>query len=174
MTGRRLLILAAPLALLLAGADWADVKLDDVKCRVEMPDKAKETTQKVGDANVKTYLVESGGGAYVVYVREAPFLGDATPEDIGKALDAGRDGAVKAVQGTLKKEEKNITLDDGKVAGRELIVEMGMPKGYLRARVYVVGKHMVQLIVVGGDSAGGEAFVKSKDADRFLSSLKTK
>jgi hypothetical protein len=157
------LLAVVPLALLLTGADWSELKLDEVKCTVKVPGPAKEVPQKADGAKARQYLVTTDGAAYVIYIREAPFIENATPEDIQAALAKGIEGAVKAVKGKAKGEPRD--LKDG-MHGHEVFVEME-GGSLLRMRVYAVGGHMVQTIVIGK-----EALVNGADANKFFESFK--
>ncbi|MCI0456986.1 MAG: DUF1559 domain-containing protein [Gemmataceae bacterium] len=90
--------------------------------------------------------------------------GGAKPGLEEAILNGARDGIPGKVPGARITNEEKITL--GTYPGRALTVDM--PKvGLIRARVYLVGNRLYQLMVLGNN-----AFITSPDAERFLGSLK--
>ena len=67
--------------------------------------------------------------------------------------------------GTFKSESK-IELD-GKHPGREILADIPSKGGAVRARVYLVGTRLYQIMVVGK-----KGFEESADTLKFLNSLK--
>jgi hypothetical protein len=64
--------------------------------------------------------------------------------------------------------EKKISLPGGH-HGREILANLNDKKGQIRARVYLVGSRMYQVMVMGIPG-----FVSAPDADTFLSSFELK
>ena len=75
-----------------------------------------------------------------------------------------RDGNAAGVGGKVLKD-KEITLGMDKVPGRDIVIEK--PDLHYRARIFLAGKRLYQVIVVGSRAA-----VTAKDADQYLDSFK--
>jgi len=136
------------------------------KFKAKFPSKPKESSQKVAGVALTAYAVEGKDGAYVVGVADLPIPAGETDKMIQDRLDGARDGAVKNVGGKLQ-DSKAITLDK-KYPGREVSATIAQPKeGILRARVYLVGSRLYQVLVIGT-----KEHATSKEADAFLESFK--
>jgi hypothetical protein len=85
--------------------------------------------------------------------------------DVGNMLDGARDGAVSNVGGTLLSENQ-IRLQG--YPGRELWIEADVDgqEGLARARIFLVGRRMYQILV-----AGPKSQFPSQDAERCLNSF---
>jgi hypothetical protein len=168
-------LLAAAAALLVAVAaapagetTLKEHKWDAGKCTVLIPGTPKELTNKgvsPGGTPVETSMLLVDGGKHVYLVAFTPNaeLAKASDELKKKALDDGRDAAVRSVKGKLLNEKDVKT---GDLAGREFQVDApGL--GVYRARMFIVGDRLYQLVV-----AGPKDIAQSKDADKFLDSFK--
>ena len=169
-------LLAAGL-LLCASTRGADPKADPPKLdfqkytsaagkfTVLFPGKPKEQVQEIdtkgGKLKVVTTTVDPAPNLiYVVSVNDYP-------EDVAKTepqalLKGVRDGN-KGEDGKIVKDEE-ITLGKDKVPGREILI--AKKTLYYRARLYLAGNRLYQLIVAGPKEA-----VTSKEADKFLDSF---
>ncbi len=172
---KRLGMFVAMAGLLLAAAAQAgetslkEFKWEAGKCTVLMPGTPKELPPNKGvgpnGMTVETHMVLLDAGKHVyllAYTANADLL-KASDELKKKALDDGRDAAVRNIKGKLTSEK------DVKVAGepgREIQIEApGL--GIYRARLVIIGDRLYQLVV-----AGPEEIARSKDADKFLDSFK--
>jgi hypothetical protein len=111
----------------------------------------------------KIFLVDNKTAAYLVAYQDNPAeIGKA---EENKALEKMRDGVKDQFKGKLL-ETKDMKLAD-KYKGIEFQVEIAEPKGIYRSRIYLVGKRLYQVSVVGmADIA------TSKESDQFLDSFK--
>jgi len=87
-------------------------------------------------------------------------------QGIEPTLDGSRNGAVQNVKGKLLKEQK-ITLGKQRLPGREILIEAAGGAAHVRARIYISGDRLYQVLV-----GGPEKFVASKEATAFLDSFK--
>ncbi len=147
------------------GADeWKLIAPEGADLTCEMPGAPKASNQKVdtavGPIEVILHVLEFEGGAFLVNSTTIP--PNAPAATIEERLNGARDGAVKNSQGKLL-EEKKIKL--GVNQGRELLIEQGSGL-FVRARVYMAGKRLVQVVAV---TKSKEA---TPDVTRFLDSLK--
>jgi hypothetical protein len=91
------------------------------------------------------------------------------PAEIKKAAlkqvyDSSRDGAVANMEGKLA-TEKDIKL--GEHSGREIQIEVAGGSRLFRARVFLVGQRLYQVVVFGTKESAS-----SKDTDKFFDSFK--
>ena len=135
---------------------------------ISMPDKPKadvlSTNTAVGVIDLNIFLIEMDDSAYIVSYADYPeSLVRNNNTDV--MLDGARDGAVANVDGKLL-AERRITLQG--YPGRELLVEAQSKgvQGLVRARVYLVGRRLYQMLV-----AGSEAQFSESDAEIFLNSF---
>ncbi|MFO0868554.1 MAG: hypothetical protein U0935_06355 [Pirellulales bacterium] len=145
-------------------ADWKVVSPEGADLSVEMPGEPQASRQKVdtvvGPIEIVLHILEVDGAAYLVNSTTIP--PNAPEATIEERLNGARDGAVKNSKGKLL-EEKKIKL--GVNQGRELLIEQ--PDGlYVRARVFMVGRRLVQAVTV---TKSKEA---TDDVQRFFDSLK--
>jgi hypothetical protein len=134
------------------------------KFRVMLPGTPREQTQRVAGITMKMFMVEQGGGAYMAAFADVPIRSDEPEWQTQQRLNGARDGALRNVQGVLVREGR-IRLH-GREPGREIEANLPNQRGVLRARFYIVGRRMYQVMVVGN-----RQWVSSGDADRFLNSL---
>lgn len=147
-------------------AEFKSFTSKEGKFKIEFPAQPTESKQNVPSpigqltANLFTAEIPQSMSVYVVAYTDYP--ANLVKKSDDAVLDGARDGCVKNVQGKLLSEKK-LTLD--KYPGREIAVELPGQARY-RARIYIVNLRLYQVITVGS-----EAFVKSKDADKFLDSF---
>jgi hypothetical protein len=154
-------------ALLLSGCgskEFKEFKSADGGFKVLMPGTPKEKTQATPGGELKMYLVEERNGAYMAGFANTPIPPNESEAQTQNRLDGARDGAVRNINGTLVKDTK-IKLA-GKEPGREIEANLPQNKGIIRARFYIVGSRMYQVMVVGTKSFAGSA-----DATKFLDSF---
>lgn len=162
-----LLAALAPLALAAQDKKPEPFVSKDGKFSVALPDKPAEKKSKaaVGDKSVDLYVftVAQKDRAFVVTYSDYPKdkIGDA------EKFVADRVAAnVANLKGKVAANEK-IALGKGKHPGREVRVEMADKKQLYRARVFLVGERVYQIVVLGPDE-----FVKGKDVDDYFASFK--
>lgn len=145
------------------GGDGAFVEFQpkDGGFKVLMPGQPQVRSQNEPGRAVTMYCVENANGAYSVGVVEVK-LPPNTPQEM--ILEMGCRGAVRSVQGKVTKS-KTISLE-GKYPGREVSADMGKDGGVFRARFYLVGPRIYQVLVMGYSD-----WVSSADADKFLDSF---
>jgi hypothetical protein len=133
------------------------------KFRVQMPGTPMQKRQRIGPVSLVMYTLENRDGAYMAGYCDVPIPFNEPEWQTQRRLDGAREGAIRNVNGGLLKENR-IRLH-GRDPGRE--IEANVPgKGIIRARFYVVGRRMYQMMVIGTP-----AFARSADATRFLDSL---
>jgi hypothetical protein len=138
------------------------------KFSVTMPEKPARKVQKVptqvGDIEAHYFVVERNARGYLACYSDYP-KGSVTEDNVQKVLDGAVDGCVKGLKGKLLSDEK-AALGKEKHPGRELLI--ALPAGGLRyrARCYLVGDRLYQVVVIGA-----EDFVKGKAAGAFLDSF---
>lgn len=167
------LCLGLTLPLLLGGAQtenlpggWSVFTSKAGGFAVALPGKPEESKQRVltASAKLEVYLfaVETKEGAYVVSYCDLP-ADEVTPGSEPKRLDLARDGAVNNAKGKLVSETER-KLDN--YPGREL--DIAADKGQrIRMRIVAVKNRLYQAMALGSAK-----FAQSKDAARFLDSLK--
>lgn len=152
---------------------WREFSSEKGRFSVLLPGTPFERTipldTKIGKLDTVNFILGSSSASYAVsYIDYPVFIED--PSIVKRALDAGRDGAVQRVQGTLI-EEKEISLSGH--PGRYIKVRVG-EGGITRSRLYVVGKRVYTLIfIVDEDGASATAVRSHEDISaRFLDSFK--
>jgi hypothetical protein len=141
------------------------------KFSIRFPGKPNEKQQNSPlGVQMNTFMTESPDGAYLVSVADMPIPDNETPAQVQARLDGAREGAVRNVNATLESSSA-ITLQE-KYPGRELTAKLppqpnGTKDGILRARVFLAGKRLYQVLVVGKAS-----FVNGANSDEFLNSFK--
>jgi hypothetical protein len=156
-------ICCATAALLLAQGSWRTFTPPAGEFSVSLPGPAVAKKQTaggpIGSLEVRLYVCEIKGGAYVVSVTEFPEA-EGSAE---RRLNNARAGALESVKGKLLHERK-IKLDG--FPGRELWIDA--PKaGLIHTRIYAVKGRLYQTLALGPNS-----FVETKDTARFLDSFK--
>ena len=135
------------------------------KFKAKFPGKPKEEDQGAGVATMKAFSVDTRNGAYMVGVADMPLPDGESAEMIQTRLDGARDGAVRNINGSL--QSSNAVTLNGKYPGREFSAAITKPKqGQVRAKVFLVGKRMYMIQVIGTDS-----FCTSSQATEFLNSF---
>lgn len=161
----------AALALALAASagcqkPMTEYKNTEYKFKAMFPGTPKVDTQTapVG-VSFKMFSTEARNGAYMIGVADMP-IGENEPAHQTQArLDGAQAGAIGNVGGSLK-ASREVTLD-GKYPGREFSAAITKPMtGQVRARIYLVGKRLYQVMVVGTDS-----YTTSSQANQFLDSF---
>jgi len=127
------------------------------------PGEPKSQTQNQMGITLTMYAVEERNGAYLVSVNQLP---ENIPDDQVQArLKDARDGAINA-SGAKLISDKPLKLD-GKYPGIELRASITKPiDGIIRQRIYLVGKTMYQIMVLGKES-----LTDSDHSTKFLDSL---
>jgi hypothetical protein len=132
--------------------------------KVLIPGTPRPQNQNAAGMVLKAFAVEQWGGAYIVAFADVAIGANEPAWQTEQRLNGSRDGALRNVNATLVREGK-VTLQ-GKYLGREMEANLPNQKGVIRARFYIVGSRMYQMMVVGTP-----AFTRSATADRFLDSL---
>ena len=153
---------------LVAGCQPAmqDFTSTQLKFKARFPGKPKEQSQS-GPFNttMTMFAVESRNGVYMVGVADLPIPTGESDAMIQNRLDGSRDGAVRNIDGTLKTSGA-ITLN-GKYPGREFVASVTKPQqGQVRAKIYMVGTRLYQVMVIGTDS-----YATNSQATEFLNSF---
>jgi hypothetical protein len=134
------------------------------KFKVLVPERPKKQTLNVGSVSAHVYGAESSEGGYAVAFADLPIPAGEPTDVIRRRLQAARTEMLKNIDATLKGESE-VTLD-GKYPGIEVRGELPYLRGIVRARIYVAGQRMYQLVAIGAPS-----WVNSAGAKRFLKSL---
>ena len=163
----RLLPLCVALLLLPAAsaddkpAEGKKVTTKDGKVSVTFPRQPTETK----GVNMVMYHIEGKGGKTAMMLNQGvlPREVDLTDKElVKKVLDGGREGGVRSIKGKLL---SNKDLKLGKYPGQTFDAEVSI--GYYRARIYLTGKHMIQVIAIGP-----KEYVDGAEVKKFLDSLK--
>src|SRR5581483_3261262 len=137
------------------------------KFKAKFPGKPKQNEQAVMGVKVLMFSVEQKDGVYGVGVSDMPMPAGITAGNKEGLLDAARDGAIRNING---KQKSSIPIFlDGKYQwpGREFTATITQPtQGQARARIYLVGKRLYQVVVMGTDS-----FATSAQVTEFLDSF---
>lgn len=141
---------------------WVDFSPKDAGFSARFPQAPQERATRTG--KLWQYAVKDR----VYNVAKSPLAGgvDASPGEIGAALDAVRDNIVKRVQAKLVSERK---LLHQKIPAREFLFELPEEKGQLRLRCLATQGHVWEIKV-----GGPKDYVSGKEAESFLESLKIK
>jgi hypothetical protein len=139
----------------------------DWKFAAKFPSEPKKVEQEAAGVAFTMYSTADRNGAFMVGVADLP-AGDNEPAEQTKArLDGAEAGASGNVGGKLK-DSKDVTLGKQKYPGREFTATITKPaEGEVRARVYLVGKRMYQVMVVGT-----KEYANSPAATAFLDSFR--
>lgn len=144
-------------------SDWKEYVYPDDGFAMSSPSEPKLTKSMVplkigGEAEMHQYVVDPGVGyAFVADVAYAP-SGDVY------SLTAARDGMVSAVKGQIVSE---MPISLGNYPGLQVEIEVNAQHAHARARLYVVGKRLYELISV----AEGDRPI-SPDTTRFFESFR--
>lgn len=145
---------------------WRVFTSKDGGFAVALPGMPEESKQRVLTASaaldVHLFAVETKEGTYVVSYCDLP-AGEIKPGSEAKRLDLARDGAVANAKGKLVSEKER------KLAGNpgcELVID-GEKGQRIRMRIVAVKNRLYQAMALGPAK-----FAQSKDAARFLDSLR--
>lgn len=144
---------------------WPEYRPEGSGYAIEMPGKWKTASQDVQTAVgvVKMQMASVEISSVLYMTTYSPYPPDALRgKSVESLLDAGRNGAVSNVHGTLRKEERILI---GNLPARQVVVDT--EKLVFVARMFVIDNALVQAVVVG--SKGVES---QPDTKRFLESLK--
>jgi hypothetical protein len=120
----------------------------------------------LGEVEIKLTLADLKDRVYMVGYYDFP-AGSVTDKNRKKVLKAAQDGSVKKVQGKVL-SEREVTVGEKKLDGRESVVEHGNRKGvYSRSRILFDGDRHYILTVLGTVEG-----VKGDAATKFLDSFK--
>ena len=172
------LLIAFALPLALCAQDKKDEKKEDKKgvdftskegkFSVTLPSKPKEQSNKIptdaGEVDAHMFLVDLKDRAYLVSYNDykAGSVGANTEKVLGGVVD----GSARGVKGKLVKDEK-ITLGEKKYPGHDITIELPGNQGFYRAKVYLVGDRLYQVVALGPDE-----FIKSKPVEEYFKSFK--
>ena len=166
--GSALLVTLVPLALAAQDTKPELFVSKDGKFSVALPGKPaeKKSKAKVGDgeADLHLFTVSHKGSAFIVTYSDYPK--DKIGADREKFVADRVEANVAGLKGKVLSNEK-LTLGKDKHPGREARVELGEKKQLYRARVYLVGTRVYQVVVLGPDE-----FVKGKEVDDYFASFK--
>jgi hypothetical protein len=129
------------------------------------PERRKIRTKSASGVELEqhSFVVGIKTTAYLISYQDDANLVNAGARVIARALDNARDVTVAILKGKLKAEK---SIKFAGYPGREIQIET--PKlGIYRARVYVVGKRLYQVVVLGP-----EKFALSRESSRYLDSFK--
>jgi hypothetical protein len=147
---------------------WQQIGSQDGRFALMMPEfpdyNVQEVLTPVGPLELHIFSVNSEDSVFMAAYNDYPeFV--VSSSDVGKMLDGARDGAVSNVDGTLLSESQ-IRLQG--YPGREMWIEADVEgqEGLARARIFLVGRRMYQILV-----AGPKSQFPSQDAERCLNSF---
>jgi len=134
-----------------------------------MPGKPVEETEEVdspaGKLQVHSFIVAVPRTALVYTIAYIDYPATAASKDPQTILKAARDGMLGRPERKLI-EDKELVLGKEKIPGRALLIEM--PKLVYRARHFLAGRRLYQVVIVGSRDA-----VTSPDAEKYLDSFRT-
>jgi hypothetical protein len=161
--GARLVLLSAVLAFAGCGETPTPEfvsKQDKFKVRFGREPKR---TENVGLTHSTVYSVEQPKGVLRVTITKLPIPDDDPPERVPEYLNLAKDDLIRASHGQVI-FDKSVALA-GKYPGREFAARLGGSEpGILHARIYLVGKRLYQVMVVGTEefaNAEAAAFLDS-------------
>jgi hypothetical protein len=165
---RAALLLLVPALVALAGCPapppWEFVSKEH-KFKVRFGSEPDVSANMGAFTKTSVYSVESAAGALVVIVVDMPVPDDDPPGRAELYLNSARDDLVRAAGAELTADAP--TTLAGKYPGREFAAKFHRPQpGVTRARIYLVGKRLYQVMV-----RGTEAYASTREADAFLESF---
>jgi hypothetical protein len=147
------------------GKPMTDFTSAQYKFKAKFPGAPKEESQMAAGMSMKMFGSESRNGVYAVAVADMPIPANEPAAKIDDRLEGAKLGMLNNIGGTIK-SSTNLTLA-GKYPGREFTASITKPvAGLVRARVYIVGTRMYQVMVMGKES-----FVTTADANLFFESF---
>lgn len=162
-----LIVLLSPLALCAEDAKSVKFTSKAGKFSVTLPEKPSEKTQTiksdVGELEMHMFIVASTEQVYLLTYNDYP--GDSLDEEAHKVLDKVIEGNQKSLKGKVTMDEK-ITIGKKKYPGRDIRIEQADKKQVYRAKVFLAGNRLYQVVALGPDE-----FVKSKSVEEYLKSF---
>jgi hypothetical protein len=135
------------------------------KFKVAFPGKPKEQKQAAAGTTMQMYVVENPNGAYIVGYGDMPIPEKEPAEKIKDRLDGAVLGMAGATGGKVL-EQKDIRIART-LPGRQFQIAITKPmEGLIRGKIYLSGKRLYQVFVVGTKD-----FAKSAGATKFLDSF---
>jgi hypothetical protein len=131
---------------------------------VLMPGTPKKQNLNASGISTTAYAIEEKEGAYVVVFADMPIPARESAMQTQLRLEGARDGMLMSTNARLTSEGPLLLA--GKYPGREMNADLPERKGILRARLYVVGQRLYQIMV-----AGRATWARTSQADQFLDSL---
>ena len=145
-------------------SDWKEFASKEGRFKVLMPSepthRENETESDFGKGTLIMETVEHSGGMFGANYCDYP--AEIKKHSPDRVLDSSRDGCVANLDGKLVSEKK---IKLGEHPGRDIQVEVD-GKHIFRARVYLVGQRLYQVVVFGP-----KELATSKDAEKFLKSF---
>ena len=136
----------------------------DGKFKAIFPGEPKITSTAAAGVTIKMYAVESWSKSYMLAWSDVPIPEWESEGKTKSRLFDARDGAIAAVKGKSSGTTKVIQLED-RFPGVEF---GGTAEGkYLRARAYIVGRRMYQLLVI----ARSQEDLTSTEAEDFFAAF---
>jgi hypothetical protein len=149
--------------------DWKTFTSKEGRFSVRMPGSPQEQTQEVKtpDGKLSVHLLVSALAVdRVVYVSYSDYPPKAVEGKQKEFLDGTVKGNVTSLKGKVLSEKK-IEVGQGKLPGRELLMDLPDKKQMYRSRIVLAGNRLFQVVAVGS-----EEFVKSKAVGEYLDSFK--
>ena len=139
----------------------AEITARDSKVSAAFPYPPSET--KTPNSVVHHYGSKDGKTALLLNQGSLPREIDLTDVAlVAKVLDNGRENGIRSIQGELLSKED---LKLGKYPGQTFDARVSI--GIYRAKVYLTGKEMIQIVAIGP-----KEYVDSAEVKKFLDSLK--
>ncbi len=136
------------------------------KFSVTVPEKPTEKTNKIktaaGEIDAYLFVIDMKDRAYIVTYND--YKPGTVDKDSDKVLAGVIKGNADSLKGKVVSEEK-ITIGKKKHPGREIRIEFGEKQIY-RARVFLVGDRLYQVVALGPDE-----FTKSKPVEEYFKSF---
>lgn len=135
---------------------------------VTFPQKPKKQINKtptdLGQIDVHIFLVDLKDRAFLTSYNDYP-NGTVTPDTRKTILDGVIEGNAKGSKGKVLEQKVVTTGKKEKLEGREVLIEMENIKGFYRARVYLKGDRLYQVVALGaGDWAKSDEVTKYLDS----------
>jgi hypothetical protein len=150
-------------------AKWKEFTSKEGQFTIMMPGTPKETKSQIPGANktpidLTMVMVDAGKFVHVVaYQDNAQAAG--SPEQEKQALIIARNAIAARFKGKIL-STKDLKLAD-KYGGMEIQVEIPELHGIYRSRLYLVGKRLYHVTVIGP-----KELTSTKDSDNYLDSFK--
>lgn len=162
-----LLVVLFPLALRAEAEEPAAFKSKEGKFSVALPGKPVEKTNKVkigdGEVEMHVFTLRQKDGVFAITYND--YAKAVVGDDPDKFLAGVVERNAANLKGKLVTDEK-ITTGKKKYPGRVIRVEMPDKKGLYRARIFLAGERLYQVVALGPDE-----FAKSKAVDDYLNSF---